>query len=343
MRALVVEVGGTTTRITSCGGRNGTREEILHLPTPNYLSQPRANGRVLISDLFERIRHFSVRVLEGRSPDLVVMAYPGPLSADGVALRSPTILGPENDERVDVGARLGKIWPRAQIHVLNDLTAAGYFFVREGWRDFCVTTVGSGIGNKVFVDGRPQVGSHGFGGEIGHLKMQPKPGSPIADIRRDLGEIASGRGAAWLARQWLARCPEEGSDTTLRQLSTDADDDAWSRALARAFGHADDLAENIIEATAYPLAHALSALHMGLGLEKFFIVGGFAHALGPRYGQLLARLASEACWDLGQRWPDMIEVGASEDEEGLAGACYLANLLMQDSQPAHMDARVMLS
>ena len=77
---------------------------------------------------------------------------------------------------------------------------------------------------------------------------------------------------------------------------------------------------------------------MGLGLEKFFIVGGFAHALGTPYGRLLARLASEACWDLGQHWNEMIEVGSSGDEEGLAGACYLASLLMKDSQFVPVEA-----
>jgi glucokinase len=277
-------------------------------------------------------------VLDGQSPDLVVMAYPGPLSGHGVALRSPTILGPSNTARVDVKARLGKLWPAAHVHAVNDLTAAGYFFVSQGWRDFCVTTVGSGIGNKVFVQGHPQIGPQGFGGEIGHLRTQPAPGSPIEDLRADLGEIASGRGTASLTRQWLSRCPQSASQSILRKLDTEADDDTWSRALSLAFRRADGLAERIVEATAYPLARVLAALHMGLGLEKFFIVGGFAHALGHRYGGLLARLAGEACWDLGQRWPEMIEVGSDGEDEGLAGACHLAALLMRDSRFVPVEA-----
>jgi predicted NBD/HSP70 family sugar kinase len=338
MLALVVEVGGTTTRVTSCDGTNEGRSDNLYLPTPNYLSHPATTGMALIAELFERIRCAAGTVLAGQPPDLVVMAYPGPLSEDGVALRSPTILGPTNETRIDVKGQLRKLWPHAGVQVINDLTAAGYFFVHRGWRDFCVITVGSGIGNKVFVHGQPQLGPQGIGGEIGHLKAQPKPGSPVASIHRDLGEIASGRGTTWLARLWLAQCAADASHSMLGRLRADADDDTWSRALVRAFGDADSLAESIVEATAYPLAHALSALHMGLGLEKFFIVGGFAHALGPRYGSVLARLAGEACWDLGQRWHEIIEVGSSGEEEGLAGACHLARLLMQDSRSTPREA-----
>ena len=109
------------------------------------------------------------------------------MSDSGVALRSPTILGTANTDRIDVKARVGKLWPHARVHVLNDLTAAGFFYVSQGHSDFCVTAVGSGIGNKVFIRGRPQIGSQGFGGEIGHLKTQPMPRTPIADVRADLG------------------------------------------------------------------------------------------------------------------------------------------------------------
>jgi glucokinase len=218
------------------------------------------------------------------------------------------------------------------VHVLNDLTAAGFFYVSQGHSDFCVTAVGSGIGNKVFIRGRPQIGSQGFGGEIGHLKTQPMPRTPIADVRADLGEIASGRGTAGLARQWLARSATDAIDSVLADLTTDDSDEVWSRAIASAFADEDPLAQRIVEATAYPLAHALGSLHMSLGLERFFIVGGFAHALGAGYGRVLARLAAEACWDLGQRWTDMIQVGARGEEEGLLGACYLAQRMMKRSR-----------
>jgi len=74
MLALVVEVGGTTTRVTSCDGRNEERSDNLYLPTPNYLSHPGTIGTALIAELFERIRCVAGTVLAGQAPDLVVMA-----------------------------------------------------------------------------------------------------------------------------------------------------------------------------------------------------------------------------------------------------------------------------
>ena len=116
--------------------------------------------------------------MDGERADCIIVGYPGPVSGFGVAVRSPTILGPNSTYRVDVAAMLSKLWPDAAIRVLNDLTCAGYSFVRAGQRNFCVLTVGSGIGNKIFLDGRPYVGDHGFGGEIGHVKVSPKHGTP---------------------------------------------------------------------------------------------------------------------------------------------------------------------
>jgi C7-cyclitol 7-kinase len=337
--ALVVEVGGTTTRMTCFYPGSDGPAELVRAPTPNYLTVRKGGDSVsLVRELFHTIRTVADRLLGDRGPDLVVMAYPGPMTIEGVALRSPTILGPDCAEAVDVKEHLARLWPAAQVHVINDLTAAGYFFVQRGTHDFCAITVGSGIGNKVFLEGRPQIGPHGFGGEIGHLKARPKPGSPVADVERDLGEIASGRGAAWITREWLERRPDDAAGSMLRELQPEADDDAWSRALAQAFVREDPLASQIVEAAAHPLAHAIGALHLNLGLERFFIVGGFARALGPRYQSLLSGLADEACWSLGQRWPDMIQVGDEGAEEGLSGACHLARTLAGRLQTPSVEA-----
>jgi len=301
--------------------------EVVRAPTPNYLTQPGTSCEDLLVALFDGLQITAQVVLDTRVADLVVLAYPGPLSEDGVAVRSPTIFGPHCGKAVNVKERIARMWPSARIHVVNDLTAAGFFFVARGHRDFCVLTVGSGIGNKVFLAGHPHIGPHGYGGEIGHLKARPKPDTPAADIECELGEIASGRGTTWLARRWIERRPLDAADSVLREVGPTADDEIWSRVLVQGFRANDRFARSVVEAAAYPLAHALSALHLGLGLEQFFVVGGFARALGPQYRELLSRLAGEASWYVGQSWNEMIEVsGEGEGDEALLGSCYLADL-----------------
>jgi hypothetical protein len=73
------------------------------------------------------------------------------------------------------------------------------------------------------------------------------------------------------------------------------------------------------------LALAIGALHLGIGLTRFFIVGGFAKALGPDYRDMLVSWCRELTWDVGQDWNAMIELGRDEAEEGLAGGAWFAS------------------
>ena len=98
----------------------------------------------------------------------------------------------------------------ARCATLNDLSAAGYAYVGRGCGDFCVVTVGSGIGNKVFVDGRPLVGPGGRGGEIGHgLAHMPAdcPGGAVEPGAR-LGDGGVGTRRPALAGRLARACPE---------------------------------------------------------------------------------------------------------------------------------------
>ena len=182
------------------GTLTGEHEHVRRAPTPNYLTHAGMPPERIVELLARSIEREVTDELDGERADCIIVGYPGPVSDCGVAVRSPTILGPDSTHRVDVAAILAGLWPQATIRVLNDLTCAGYSFVHAGHRNFCVLTVGSGIGNKIFLDGRPYVGEHGFGGEIGHVKVSPRQGTPVADLRADLGEIASGRGTVWLAK-----------------------------------------------------------------------------------------------------------------------------------------------
>ena len=310
---LAVEIGGTTMRVARFDTHANLRSAINRVPVPNYLSHPQSDANELQAKLLDRLRGAARTLFEHHVPTAVVVAYPGPVTSDGVALRSPTILGPQRVCEADIASSIRGLWPSSKIHVLNDLTCAGHHFVGRGERDFCVITVGSGIGNKIFLGGTPQIGACGFGGEIGHLQVSPRPGTPVANVKGELGEIASGRGAVWLARQWpgrMAAGAAEGRPDIRRE----------SEALVRAFHANDPRARGIIGAGAHPLALTMSSLHLGLGVTRFFIVGGFAKALGRAYRALLVDSCRELTWDAGQDWNAMIELGEAGIEEGLFGA-----------------------
>src|ERR1700750_2414313 len=103
--------------------------------------------------------------LGGAAPRAVGVAFPGPVGADGRVLAAPTIWGDRGCAPFAVGAALAPHWAGAPVHVLNDVSAAGYRHLRAPDEDFCIVTVSSGIGNKVFIRGRPVTGAAGRGGE----------------------------------------------------------------------------------------------------------------------------------------------------------------------------------
>jgi predicted NBD/HSP70 family sugar kinase len=325
-RTVVMDLGGTVIRVARFDPETGGHGRVWRAPTPNYLAYPTLSADRIIDMLGASVEREITAALQDESPDSILVGYPGPVTRSGVAIRSPTVLGPQSVHAVDVASMLAQRWPGAAVRVLNDLTCAGYAFVRSGHRNFCVLTVGSGIGNKIFLDGRPWTGDRGFGGEIGHVQVAPMSGTPVADLRDDLGNISSGRGTVWLARLWARRCPGDFRGSGLAALSAEASDQMWSEQLVRSFHRSDVLARAIVAAGAQPLAAALAHVHLAIGLERFFITGGFASALGEEYRRMLVQMLRECAWDVGQDWDSMVLVSEAQCEDGLLGACYLASI-----------------
>ena len=97
-----------------------------------------------------------------------------------------------------------------------------------------------------------------------------------------------------------------------------------SALLVEAFNADDPLAVRIVAASCQPLATAIGTIHLAIGLETFFLIGGFAKALGNEVRQSARRRSSErTTWNLGQNWESMIEMGSGDSEESLLGAAYV--------------------
>src|SRR4051794_3939757 len=179
---LVFDIGGTNVRGAVCDPGSGRPIETAWRATPNYLDHPGWDAERLFAATLDAMAAVGRKLTGGVPPAVVVVGWPGPVAPDGTALRSPTILGPSLDRSLPVGAAAAGLWPASGVATLNDLSAAGYAYVGRSCGDFCVVTVGSGIGNKVFVDGRPLVGPGGRGGEIGHGLAHMPAGPPAGAL-----------------------------------------------------------------------------------------------------------------------------------------------------------------
>jgi C7-cyclitol 7-kinase len=319
----VIEVGGTALRAARFESESSSLVNRRQGVSPNYLVDESA-PEALIARLLDDAAELADEALGGEAPELVSIAYPGPIDGRGFALRSPTLTGPLGAQPYPLAQICAARWPLATVTVANDLTAAGYRYVELGRREFCVLTVGSGIGHKLFFDGRPMLGKQSRGGEIGHLRLDCSRDALVCDCggRGHLGAIASGRGTVELARQ-MARGDPRGFRACTLAKSAGTAGGIDSRLLADAFVDGDAWTSAVVRRAASFLGQGLAAIHLIAGTEEFILLGGFARALGEAYRRIVAEAAAAASWDLGERWDEMIELGVGDDD-GLIGAGVLA-------------------
>lgn len=317
MSILVFDLGGTQLRAGAWAeGRLSavarTRSDAVRGPGDFMPRLERA-----VSDL-------AAQVLRGAEPDAVSMAVPGPVH-DGVVERLPSLVGPSYEGGIDFGALARRLWPGKPVFTCNDLTAAGHLYVSRGDRDFGVLTLGSGVGGKLFIDGRPLLGRLGFGGEIGHWRV---PGAPLTACdcggRGHLSGLSSGRGALRLA-QWRAAIDPEGFLASAVAEPCRGDPRVLTAEdLVEAFHAGDPWAAASIAESAEHLGCAIAAMGLAAGLELFFLTGGFAVAAGEPFRAQVAAAAETYAWRTGQDWNDGVRTAAAGEEPGLLGAGWFA-------------------
>jgi glucokinase len=306
MAILVFDIGGTRTRAGLFDASHSTLIRSVNEATPNHLDLPESSFEQLRQQLVSLMRRLGAELAEPETVTEVDVAFAGPIDPAGDVLAAPTIWGTRLTSPYPLSEDLARGWPNARVKIINDVTAAGYRYLRSSEDDFCIVTVSSGIGNKVFANGRALVGRNGLGGELGHLRVDDSESAPVCECggRGHLGAVSSGRAVLAHARK---HAPASAEALT-------------SGDLVAAFRRNEPWAVKTIEHGAGPLGWALAAMHLGLGIERFVLVGGFALALGDSYRKLIAEAADARCWDGPGDWISRVELGVNDDFSGLIGA-----------------------
>ncbi|MEU1019014.1 ROK family protein [Streptomyces sp. NPDC005898] len=315
----VVDVGGTTLRVGTYTPATGELSRVRRMPVDGMARDPEAPVPVLQERVVEQIVREVTRHTAGPPPGPVGVAFAGPISADGLVLAAPTVWGRRGDPlplaRL-LTERLG-----TPVAVVNDLTAAAWRYAASEPEPFCLLTVSSGIGNKVFRDGDVLLDPAGHGGELGHWVCDLSPDAPLCDCggRGHLGAVASGRGVLAAARRAAAADPDGFARSRLAELSGGP---VENPALAKALAEGDAFATRVLRGALAPLAQAIGAVFASVGVCRYIVVGGFALAVGERYRRLLvAELVRQGCFGLTpERIDAMVTLGASDDDHGLIGA-----------------------
>jgi glucokinase len=214
--------------------------------------------------------------------------------------------------------------PAVEVHLLNDVTAATWRYVPEELGDFCLLTVSTGIGNKVFAGGRILLTAEGRGGEIGHLCVDTSVDAPPCDCggRGHIGAFSSGRGAEALARRRAQLAPGEFSRSRLCEAVNGEANSIDALNLAQSAIAGDEFSLAIVRQSQLPLAIGIASIQASIGIERFIFMGGFALALGDLYRQILAgHLRQLGLFGIPDEEIDrMLILGHNDDLHGLLGA-----------------------
>jgi glucokinase len=331
---VVFDIGGTSSRAAIYVSARKGIDRMVAWPTPNFLTQAHSSSDEICFSLLRQMRSVVEGILDAAQPSTVSIAFPGPIDGAGKILAAPTIWGSGRSPRIDLATSLSDFWPNSRIILLNDVSAAGYRYLRSDDENFCIVTVSSGIGHKVFAHGRPMIGPGGLGGEMGHVQIDASPGAPVCDCggRGHLGAISSGRGALSMARRLATDFPVEFSKSVLFSRFGPDLGHMTNEDLVQTFHGNDVWAIQLIRHLARPLGQMLASIHLGTGVERFVLIGGFALALGEPYRAELARAAANCEWNLGQDWNRMLELGVADDNAGLIGAGRFATEFLGNSR-----------
>lgn len=314
----VVDLGGTTLRIARYDVGTGRVDDVRRVPTEGLARHPGAPVPVLQSLVAEQLAGLAEQAVARHGSRALAVAFAGPVTAVGEALTAPTIWGGRGaplplrrllEERVGV-----------PVVVVNDLTAAVWRYVDgPDQPPFCLITVSSGIGSKVYRAGEVLLDAEGHGGELGHWRCDLSPDAPPCDCggRGHLGGIASGRGVLAAAHRAALADPDGYARSALPDPEL-----LDNPALVAAIRAGDAFATAVLRGTLTHLASAITSVFTSIGVRRYVLMGGFALAVGPRYVRLLTEeLERLGCFGLTPaEIGRMVELGAPDDDHGLIGA-----------------------
>lgn len=298
---VALDVGGTHLRSAVVDG-DGRCGPVTWRDAPNFLRESGRSAAELQEDLVEVVARV---VLEAparpaaEGAPFVAVSFPGPVDGEGNVLSAPTLWGAQAPP-FPLARRLRERLRTPHVWLMNDITAAAWYYAdRTPARRFCVVTVSSGIGNKVFDRDHPEgvlLAPNGYGGEIGHATVDDSPEAPLCDCggRGHLGAISSGRGLERLARRRArleaGRYPDS---SVLAAVGANPEAITNEEHLVPGIRAGDPFAVRMLEEATRPLVRCLATLSLAVGIEQFVFIGGLAVSIGTPYLETLRRLWAE--------------------------------------------------
>lgn len=202
----------------------------------------------------------------------VGLGVPGPVTDDGVVMKCANL----GWDVMDVNERMSYL-TNLKCIAANDANVAALGELWKGGAAGCSSmvfvTLGTGVGGGIVVNGKVLSGSHGGGGEIGHIVVNPDE----TDVcgcggHGHLEQYASATGIVRMAKKAL-----ETTDTASSLRSIDLKE-LTSKDIFDAAKAGDALALELVDTMCGYLAQALSGVGATVDPEVYVIGGGVSKA-----------------------------------------------------------------
>ena len=282
-----VDIGGTTCKI-GLFEMDGTIVEKWEIKTNTENAGAAILGDVAASVLAK----MEERGIARDDVRGIGLGVPGPVDGEGVVHKCANLgWGIVNAEE-ELSAKTGmyvKAANDANVAALGEMWQGG----GKGHKDVVVVTLGTGVGGGIIIDGKIVAGSHGAGGEIGHVKVN--------DEEEDVGgcgqkgcleQYASATGIVRMAKKKIAADSRETILTSFENLTAkDIFDSAKQH---------DQVAKELVDMLCEMLGKAMATIAVVADPEVFVIGGGVSRAgviLTEGIGRYYKENAFHACRD----------------------------------------------
>lgn len=264
--AFGIDVGGTTVK---CGLFNvkGDLLEKWEIPT-----RKEDGGKYILGDIADAIKD-KCREKGLKKEDIlgVGIGVPGPVLEDGIVNNCVNL----GWGVVDVKETLSGLLDGIPVAVGNDANVAAlgeqWKGGGSGYKNVVLVTLGTGVGGGIIIGGKIIPGSHGAGGEIGHIQVDKNETVPCNCGKKGcLEQYASATGVVRMAKRYLAKSKKT---TVLKDDETLSAKTVFDAAKAN-----DAAALDVVEQFGERLGTALAAINCVVDPEVVVIGGGVSKA-----------------------------------------------------------------
>ena len=259
-----VDIGGTTVKLGlfTTDGKIVDKWEIK--------TRTENQGEAVLPDIAEALKEKLEEKKIGRDEvEGIGVGVPAPVDAEGVVQNTANLGWGYKEVKREMEELSGM---RAEIGNDANVAALGEMWLGagKGRKNIVMVTLGTGVGGGIIIDGKPLVGAHGAGGEIGHLCVNYEETDHCGCGNTGcLEQYASATGITRLANIRLAK---DDAKSVLREQEVSA------KTVFDAVKAGDAVAKEIAEEFGKYLGHAMANLAAVADPSAIVIGGGVSKA-----------------------------------------------------------------